>query len=103
MWEDQVVLLPHNIHISGQVCHHFWYQSNSFLREESLSMEVGRGRGRGRAIWRVADEELCEEIRILSAQSAAVEAGRNKEPEDGDESEEETDAPVDDSINKGWK
>jgi len=64
-------------------------------------MEVGRGRGRGRAIWRVADEELHEEIRILSAQSAAVEAGRHKEPEDGDESEEETDAPVDGSMRKG--
>lgn len=62
-------------------------------------MEVARGRGR--AIWRVAGEELCEEIRILSAQLAAEEAGRHKEPEDGDESEEEAEALADGSTRKG--
>eukprot|EP00253_Pinus_taeda_P029162 PITA_29162 len=51
-------------------------------------MEAGR-RGRGRAIRRVADEELREEIRILSARLVAVEARRRRDPKGGDDSEEE--------------
>eukprot|EP00253_Pinus_taeda_P034079 PITA_34079 len=51
-------------------------------------MEVGRI-GRRRAIRRVGDEGLREEIRILSAHLAAVEEGRRRDPEGGDNSDEE--------------
>ena len=51
-------------------------------------MEVGR-RGHGRAIRRVVDEGLREEIRILSVHLAAVEAGRRMDPKGGDDNEEE--------------
>lgn len=42
-------------------------------------MEAGR-RGHGRAIRRVVDEELREEIRILNARLATVEARRRRDP-----------------------
>ena len=51
-------------------------------------MEFGR-RGRGRAIRRVVDEGLREEIRILNGRLAAVESGRRRDPEGGDDSDEE--------------
>ena len=63
-------------------------------------MEVGR-RGRGRVGRRVADEELREEIRNLTARLAAVEAGRRRDPKDRDDSEEENIAMTDGSNEKG--
>jgi len=63
-------------------------------------MEFGR-RGRGRAVRRVADEGLREEIRNLTACLAALEAGRCREPEDGDDSEEENVAMTDGSDDEG--
>jgi len=57
-------------------------------------MEVGRI-GRGRAIRRVADEGLREEIRILSAQLATMKARRRRDLEGGDDSEEEVVATKD--------
>jgi len=51
-------------------------------------MEVER-RGRGRGAWRVAEEGLQEEIRIFISRLEAVEAGRRRDPEVGDDSEEE--------------
>ena len=56
-----------------------------------IKMEVGR-RVRGRAIIRVADEGLQEEIRTLTTRLVAVEAGRCRDPEGGDDSEEENTA-----------
>ena len=46
-------------------------------------------RGRGRGARRGADEGLREQIRILTARLEAVEAGRRRDPELGDTSEEE--------------
>eukprot|EP00253_Pinus_taeda_P016833 PITA_16833 len=63
-------------------------------------MEIGR-RGRGRAIQRVANAGLREEIRILSVRLAAVEAGRHRDPEGGDDSEEEFAARTDGSNEEG--
>lgn len=63
-------------------------------------MEVGR-RGRGRGIKRVADEELQEEIRNLTARLAAVEAGRHRDSEVVDDSEKENIAMTDGSNDKG--
>ena len=63
-------------------------------------MEVGR-RGRGRGIRRVAYEGLREEIRILNARLAAIEAGRRRDPDGGDESDEETAAETDGSDEDG--
>eukprot|EP00253_Pinus_taeda_P021561 PITA_21561 len=51
-------------------------------------MEVQR-RGRGRGVCRGADEGLREELRVLTASLEAVEAGRRREPELGDDSEDE--------------
>ena len=51
-------------------------------------MEVQR-RGRGRGARRGADEGLREQIRVLTARLEAVEAGRRRDPELGDDSEEE--------------
>jgi len=51
-------------------------------------MEAGR-RVCGRAIQRVVDEGLREEIRILNAHLAVVEVGRRRDLEVGDDSEEE--------------
>jgi len=51
-------------------------------------MEVQR-RGRGRGARRVADEGLREQLRILTARLEAVEAGRRRDPELGDDSEDE--------------
>ena len=39
---------------------------------------------------RVVDEGLREELRVLTARLEAVEAGRRRDPELGDDSEEET-------------
>jgi len=63
-------------------------------------MEVGR-RGQGRAIRRVADEGLHEEIRIRSARLAAVEAGRRRDLEGGDKNEEEVIATMDGPDKEG--
>lgn len=57
-------------------------------------MEVGR-RGRGKGVWRIAEEGLREEIRILTARLEAVEAGRGRDPEVGDDSKEEAKATTD--------
>ena len=51
-------------------------------------MEVGR-RGHCRAIQRVVDDGLREEIRILNAHLAAVQVGRRRDPKGGDDSDEE--------------
>eukprot|EP00253_Pinus_taeda_P003705 PITA_03705 len=51
-------------------------------------MDIGR-RGRGRGARRMADEALREELRVLTARLEAVEAGRRRDPEIGDVSEEE--------------
>eukprot|EP00253_Pinus_taeda_P016313 PITA_16313 len=51
-------------------------------------MERGR-RGRGRGARRLAEEGLREEIRILVARLEVVEAGRRRDLEIGDDSEEE--------------
>eukprot|EP00253_Pinus_taeda_P007800 PITA_07800 len=57
-------------------------------------MERGR-RGRGRGAQRLAEEGLTEEIRILTARLEAVEAGRRRDPEIGDDSEEEVEGAAD--------
>ena len=46
-------------------------------------------RGRGRGARKGADEGLREQIRVLTARLEAVEAGRRRDPELGDTSEEE--------------
>ena len=57
-------------------------------------MEVGRrGRGRGRAIRRVAEEGLRDEIQILNQRLAAVEAGGRRNP--ADDSDEDIAEPED--------
>eukprot|EP00253_Pinus_taeda_P021316 PITA_21316 len=63
-------------------------------------MKVGR-RDRGRAIRRVVDEGLREEIRILNAHLTTVEAGRRRDPEVGDDSEEEAVVTTDGSDEGG--
>eukprot|EP00253_Pinus_taeda_P021340 PITA_21340 len=63
-------------------------------------MEVGR-RGQGRAIRRVSDEGLREETRNLTAHLAAMEAGRPRDLEGGDDSEEENIATTDGSDDEG--
>ena len=70
---------------------------SSFL---SVKMAVGR-RGRDRAILRVADEGLREEIRTLIARLEAVEVGRRRDPKGGDDSEEENTATTDASNEEG--
>eukprot|EP00253_Pinus_taeda_P007111 PITA_07111 len=57
-------------------------------------MDIGR-RGQGRGTHRMADEALREELRILTAQLEAVEAGRRRDLELGDVSDEEVEAPTD--------
>eukprot|EP00253_Pinus_taeda_P033425 PITA_33425 len=57
-------------------------------------MDIGR-RGRGRGARRMADEALREELRILTARLEAVEAGKRRDPELGDVSDEEVEAPAD--------
>ena len=54
-------------------------------------------RGRGRGARRGADEGLREQIRVLIARLEAVEAGRRRDPELGDTSEEEVVAAADGS------
>ena len=57
-------------------------------------MEVGRrGRGRGRAVLRVVEEELREEIRALRERLAVVEAGGRRDP--ADDSDEDVAKPED--------
>ena len=63
-------------------------------------MEVGR-QGHRRGIRRVAEEGLREEIMILNAHLATVEAGRRKDPEEGDNSEEEAVVVIDGSDEEG--
>lgn len=63
-------------------------------------MEVGR-RGRGRGIRGVAEKGLREEIRILNARLAAIEVGRRRDPEVGDDSEEEVVVMIDGSDEEG--
>eukprot|EP00253_Pinus_taeda_P008213 PITA_08213 len=57
-------------------------------------MERG-GRGRGRGARRLVEEGLREEIRILATRLEVVEAGRRRDPEMGDASEEEVEVAVD--------
>ena len=64
--------------------------------ELAREMEVGR-RGCGRGIRMIAEEGLREEIRILTTRLEAVEAGRRRDPETGDDSEEEVIATTDGS------
>eukprot|EP00253_Pinus_taeda_P017972 PITA_17972 len=59
-------------------------------------MEVQR-RGRGRGVCRVADEGLREELRVFTTRLEAVEAGRRRDPELGDDSEEEAVTAMDGS------
>jgi len=54
-------------------------------------------RGRGRGARRGADEGLREQIRVLTARLEAVEAGKRRDPELGDDSEEEAVAAADGS------
>ena len=63
-------------------------------------MEVGR-RGRGRGIHRAVDEGLREEIRILNSQLVVVEAGRRKDLDGGDDSDEEVAETTDGSDGEG--
>jgi len=63
-------------------------------------MEVGRG-GHGRGAQRVAEEGLWEEIRILTASLEVVEAGRRRDLEVGDDSEEEAIVAIDGSDEEG--
>eukprot|EP00253_Pinus_taeda_P020001 PITA_20001 len=63
-------------------------------------MEVGRT-SRGRAIRRVVDEGLQEEIRTLTARLVALEVGRHRDPEGGDDNEEENAATMDRSNEEG--
>lgn len=63
-------------------------------------MEAGR-RGCGKAIRRVVDEGLREEIRILNARLAAVVAGRRRGPKVGDDNEEEAVVTTDGSDEEG--
>lgn len=57
-------------------------------------MEVGRrGRGRGRAVWRIEEEGLREEIRVLRERLAVVEAGGRRDP--ADDSDEDVAEPED--------
>eukprot|EP00253_Pinus_taeda_P002919 PITA_02919 len=64
-------------------------------------MDIGR-QGRGKGARRMADEALREEIRILTARLEAVEAGRRRDPELGDVSDEEVEAPVDGAEVLDW-
>eukprot|EP00253_Pinus_taeda_P025364 PITA_25364 len=57
-------------------------------------MDIGR-RGRGRGARRMADEALREELRVLTARLEALEAGRRRDPELGDVSEEEVEVAAD--------
>eukprot|EP00253_Pinus_taeda_P014540 PITA_14540 len=57
-------------------------------------MDIGR-RGRGRGARRMADEALREELRVLTARLEVVEAGRRRDPELGDVSEEEVEVAAD--------
>eukprot|EP00253_Pinus_taeda_P010245 PITA_10245 len=57
-------------------------------------MERGR-RGRGRGARRIAEEGLKEEIRIVTSHLEAVEARRRRDPEVGDDNEEEAEASTD--------
>eukprot|EP00253_Pinus_taeda_P026853 PITA_26853 len=54
-------------------------------------------RGRGRGGRRRADEALRDQVRVLTARLEAVEAGRRRDPELGDDSEEEAAAATDGS------
>eukprot|EP00253_Pinus_taeda_P005633 PITA_05633 len=57
-------------------------------------MDIGR-RGQGGGARRMADEALREELRVLTARLEAVEAGRRRDPELGDVSEEEVEVAAD--------
>ena len=59
-------------------------------------MEVQR-RGRGRGAHRGEDEGLRDQLRILTARLEAVEAGRQRDPELGDDSEDEATTVTDGS------
>lgn len=63
-------------------------------------MEVGR-RGRGRGVRRVADEGLREEKKTLTTCLEVVEAGRRRDPELGDDNEEEVIVTTDRSDEEG--
>lgn len=66
-------------------------------------MEGGRGRGRGRAIRRVAEEGLREEIRVLRERLAVVEAGGRRNPtDDSDEDVAEREDEVEGVTLKLW-
>lgn len=63
-------------------------------------MEVGR-RGRGRVASRIAKEGLREEIKILTTRLEAIEAGRRRDLEVGDDSEEKAIVTIDGSNEEG--
>ena len=65
-------------------------------------MEVGRRR-RGRGAHRVADEGLREEIRILTSRLEAVDVGRRRDLEGGDDSKEEDAVTTAGSVEEGPK
>jgi len=60
-----------------------------------------RRRGHGRAIRRVVDEGLREEIRILNARLAALEARRRRDLEVGDDGDEEAVVTTDGTDEEG--
>lgn len=61
-----------------------------------MTREMERGRrGRGRGVWRIAEEGPREEIRILTAHLEAFEVGRRRDPEVGNDNEEEAKAEID--------
>jgi len=62
--------------------------SEQEIEEKKREMDVQR-RGRGRGVRRVTNEGLREELRVLTARLEAVEAGRRRDPELGDDNEEE--------------
>ena len=63
-------------------------------------MEVGR-QGCGRGVRRIAEEGLREEIRILIARLEAIEVRRRRDPEIGDDNEEEAVVTTDGSDEEG--
>jgi len=70
--------------------------SEQEIEEKKREMDVQR-RGRGRGVHKVADEGLREELRVLTTRLEAVEVGRGRDPELGDDNEEEAVTTMDGS------
>lgn len=66
-----------------------------FPRDGSWKMRTGRG------AQTAVDEGLWEEIRILTAHLEAVEVGRRRDPEVGDDTDKEDIVPTDGSDEEG--